>query len=151
LQGTVDFAEFLTWWNNPDKKVGGVENENKLKALKMRLRSQSALAAASAITTSLLKSAPLSPLTDRTQRRLTDLASARLFFAAAEAAKTVEKEDRSTISLKVNIGTFDQPRSSLALTYTNSEEQGPSAPVAHAHNRHAHAHLGEMFGMQPRR
>jgi hypothetical protein len=62
----VDFAEFLTWWNNPDKKVGGVENENKLKALKMRLRSQSALAAASAITTSLLKSASLSPLTDRT-------------------------------------------------------------------------------------
>jgi hypothetical protein len=43
--------------------VAGVENENKLKALKMRLRSQSALAAASAITTSLLKSA--SPPTDR--------------------------------------------------------------------------------------
>jgi hypothetical protein len=44
--------------------------------------------------------------------------------AAAEAAKAVEKEDRSTISLKVNIGTFDQPRSSLALTYARSEDQG---------------------------
>jgi hypothetical protein len=61
-------------------------------------------------------------------------------LAAAEAAKAVEKEDRSTISLKVNIGTFDQPRSSLALTYTNSEEQGADAPVAHAHQRtSAHA------------
>ncbi|ELR11143.1 EF hand domain containing protein [Acanthamoeba castellanii str. Neff] len=102
--GTVDFAEFLTWWNNPDKKVAGVENENKLKALKMRLRSQSALAAASAITTSLLKT--------------------------AEAAKAVEKEDRSTISLKVNIGTFDQPRSSLALTYARSEDQATALRAA---------------------
>lgn len=102
--GTVDFAEFLTWWNNPEKKVAGVENENKLKALKMRLRSQSALAAASAITTSLLKT--------------------------AEAAKAVEKEDRSTISLKVNIGTFDQPRSSLALTYTRSEDQATALRAA---------------------
>lgn len=82
--------------------------------------------------------------------------------AAAEAAKAVEKEDRSTISLKVNIGTFDQPRSSLALTYTRSEDQGAVIRNIAPHNSTRHhrtrttahastAHMGGMFGMQPRR
>ena len=47
--------------------------------------------------------------------------------AAAEAAKTVD-EDRSTIGLKVNIGKFDEVRSSLALSYAHSEDGGLFPP-----------------------
>jgi hypothetical protein len=129
----VDFQEFLTWWNNPDKKVGGPENQNKLRVLKMRLGSQSALAAASSITATLVKSTsplfPLSSLLEIIKNNKNEYNNKSCSIPpAADAAKKVD-EDRSNVNNKINIGSFGDARSSLHLAYAHSDEEGTATQL----------------------